>query len=219
MKNDQGSVQSHDQSAYSYDEQAREYGWSGPEILFGMCFEYISPDSKLLDIGIGTGLSSALFAKAGLEIYGIDGSVEMLHICKTKNIAKELKQYNLNDLPLPYSNSLFQHIISCGVFHFIGDLQPIFRDVSRIIKPGGLFSFTVKAEHYDRKTDSIKTNDIYYSERSPEGVEVFTHRKQYIKYLLQLLHYEELKEQLFLVQNGQENNYSTFFAHVVKYKK
>ncbi|PKM49982.1 MAG: class I SAM-dependent methyltransferase [Firmicutes bacterium HGW-Firmicutes-7] len=219
MKNDQGSVQSHDHIANSYDDQTREYGWYGHEILFGMCFEYISSNSKLLDIGIGTGLSSSLFANAGLEIYGIDGSVEMLHICKTKNIAKELKQYDLNDLPLPYSNSLFQHVISCGVFHFIGDLEPIFRDVSRIIKPGGFFSFTVKAENYDRKIDYSQTNDMYYSERSPEGVEVFAHRKQYIKSLLQLCHLEELKEQLFLVQNAQENNYSTFSAHVVKYKK
>jgi len=142
----------------------------------------------------------------------------MLHICKTKNIAKELKQSNLNNLPLPYLNSFFQHIISCGVFHFIGDLESIFRDVSRIIKPGGFFSFIVKAEHYDVTIDSCKTNDMYYSERSPEGVEIFTHRKQYIKNLLQLCHFEELKEQIFLVQNGQENNYSIFSAHVVKYK-
>ena len=218
MKNNQESVQSHTQHANLYDDQAREYGWYGPEILFGMCFEYVSPNSNLLDIGIGTGLSSALFAKAGLNIYGIDGSVEMLRICEKKHITKELKQYNLNDLPLPYPNSLFQYIVSCGVFHFIGDLEPIFRDISRVIKPGGFFSFTVKADYYG-KLDSSKTNDIYYSEQSPEGVKIFTHRKQYIKNLLKLCHFEELKEQLFFVQIDSKNNYSPFFAHVVKHKK
>ena len=37
---------------------------------------------RLLDIGIGTGLGSLPFAKTGLEIFGIDGSGEMLKCLK-----------------------------------------------------------------------------------------------------------------------------------------
>ena len=212
MRHHPDSIQSHAQYADSYDDKAREYGWCGHELLFGMSFEHLSPDSRLLDIGIGTGLSSVLFAKAGLEVYGIDGSPEMLKICEAKHIAKQLKQHDINDLPLPYSESFFQYIVSCGVFHFFGDLEPIFRDVSRIIKPGGAFLFTVKAQHYD-ETDAPNASNRYRSEISPEGVEIFTHDKRYIKKLLQLCRFEESKEQLLLVKDN-----SLYSAHVVKKK-
>jgi len=58
-----------------------------------MCFEYVNPQDRLLDIGLGTGLGSLPFAKTGLEIFGIDGSGEMLKICKSN--------------PAGYSVSLF----------------------------------------------------------------------------------------------------------------
>jgi ubiquinone/menaquinone biosynthesis C-methylase UbiE len=54
--------------------------WHGHEALFGMMFEYVLPGQPILDIGIGTGLIAALFKKAGLEVYGIDISGEMLEV-------------------------------------------------------------------------------------------------------------------------------------------
>jgi predicted TPR repeat methyltransferase len=63
-----------------------------------------NPQDRLLDIGIGTGLGSMPFAKTGLEIFGIDGSVEMLKICKSKEFATDLKQFNLQNTPRPFGN-------------------------------------------------------------------------------------------------------------------
>ena len=94
------SIKIHDECATEYDQQVREYGWFGHEILFGMCIDYISPNDFLLDVGIGTGLGSHLFAKVGLEVFGIDGSVEMLNICKSKCIAKELRDIEYSIIPL-----------------------------------------------------------------------------------------------------------------------
>ena len=61
------SIRTHNEQATEYDQQAHEYGWFGGEVLFGLSFEYMNPQDRLLNIGIGTGLSSQPFAKAGLE--------------------------------------------------------------------------------------------------------------------------------------------------------
>jgi ubiquinone/menaquinone biosynthesis C-methylase UbiE len=141
MKSDN---QNDPQKASEYDQLARKYQWYGPEILFGLCYELVKPGDKLLDIGIGTGLSSSLFFKLGLEVYGLDNSDEMLAICMKKGIAKKLKNWNLLNMPLPYLDAQFDTIISGGVFHFFEELQSIFKEIARLIKPNGTFAFATK---------------------------------------------------------------------------
>jgi len=176
-------------------------------VLFGLCFEYVNSPDRLLDIGIGTGLASVPFAKAGLEIFGIDGSIEMLNVCKAKNIAKNLKQFDLRNTPLPYSDRFFDHVISCGVFHFFGDLEPIIKEVSRIIKPKGIFAFTIEALAPGKEEGVGGHSREGYEERqSVEGVTVFMHGNGYIEGLLQGHGFDKLKEVKFLVRSAPESD-------------
>lgn len=62
----------HDQYADVYDDQVKSSGCYIHDLIFGLCYEYITSGQKLLDAGIGSGLSSQLFAKAGLKVYGMD---------------------------------------------------------------------------------------------------------------------------------------------------
>ncbi|WP_423224970.1 hypothetical protein [Candidatus Amarolinea aalborgensis] len=64
----------HDAYAADYDQQVQAYGCHVADVLFGLCYEYVQPGQRLLDAGIGSGLSAQLFAKAGLEIHGMDFS-------------------------------------------------------------------------------------------------------------------------------------------------
>lgn len=88
-------ISAHDEEAAQYDQQVREYEYYIHDVLFGMSFEYITAQDRLLDIGIGTGLAALPFGKAGLEVFGFDGSTEMLKICESKSFAKELKIFDL----------------------------------------------------------------------------------------------------------------------------
>ena len=49
------------QSAIGYDNQARKTNWFGPEVVFGLAYEFVKTGESLLDLGIGSGLSSILF--------------------------------------------------------------------------------------------------------------------------------------------------------------
>lgn len=85
----------HDAYAADYDNQVRASNCLIAEALFGLSFEYLQPGQRLLDLGIGSGLSAILFDKAGLHVYGMDFSPAMLELCRSKGIAIELKRHDL----------------------------------------------------------------------------------------------------------------------------
>lgn len=214
-KND--SIRLHDEHASEYDREARETGWFGPEVLFGLCFEYVNPSDRLLDIGIGTGLGSMPFARSGLEVFGIDGSAEMLEICRSKGFAQDLREFDLRGMPLPYSDGFFDDMICCGVFHLLGDLEPIFKEVFRVIKPGEIFAFNILAETTEKEEKAVSHNPQGYSEiRSDWGVPVFMYSGGYIEELLQGSGFLGLKELKFLVRGLHEGADDLACAYVTR---
>lgn len=70
----------------AYDDEAEATEWFGPEVAFGLTYKYIQHGQSILDIGIGTGLGSVLFRKAGLKVCGMDVSQEMLDACRSKRM-------------------------------------------------------------------------------------------------------------------------------------
>lgn len=193
------------ENASQYDEQVKEYDSYGHDVLFGMCFEYVKPNDKILDLGIGTGLASINFSKIGLKVYGLDISDEMLNICRNKSFAEELRRHNLTDDKIPYNNSYFNHIICNGVFHFLGDLGKIFSEVARIIKKDGTFAFTiVPAEVRD-----------YKKQMTTWGVPIYKHSIDYIKELLDKNRMLPLKEQRLLMKGADKVNYDMLFSIII----
>ena len=96
------NVTLHDAYAADYDAQVQACDCYIADLLFGLCFEFTRPGQRLLDAGIGSGLSSQLFAKAGLTVSGMDFSPAMLEICRAKGSAAELTQHDLERIPWPY---------------------------------------------------------------------------------------------------------------------
>jgi predicted TPR repeat methyltransferase len=211
-------ISGHDQEAHLYDQQVREYECYAHDILFGMGFEYVRPGERLLDLGIGTGLASLPFAKAGLEVFGLDGSAEMLRACESKGFAKELKCLSLLETPLPYSDCFFSHVISCGVFHFLDDLAPIVKEVSRIVGRHGVFAFTVVAPPVEKEQIAGDDMDGCREIDTAWGVSICTHSDKYVSGLLQDQGFETLKRQRFLMRGGKEDEDDMLFAAYVARK-
>jgi ubiquinone/menaquinone biosynthesis C-methylase UbiE len=157
-------IEAHDMSAAVCDNMSTLVENHGHEVLFGLAYEYLSPGDAVLDIGIGTGLSSFLFYKAGLKVYGVDGSEKMLGICREKGLAAELRLCDLEAEKWPYEDGQFKNAIACGVFHFYRELDVFFKETNRVMKKGGTFSFTVMVSEDDlqRYTDADSGVFIYY---------------------------------------------------------
>lgn len=172
------------QSAVEYDLQAQKTNWFGSEVVFGLTYEFVKPGDSLLDLGIGSGLSSLPFYKAGLHVYGLDGSSEILKVCASKGFAVELKQHDLHD-PLPYPSNFCNHVVSVAVLNFFRDLYPLFTEIARIIEGNGIFAFTVEAQKSGQE-DSYTINRVGVSKtaRVETAVRLFRHSDDYITRLI-----------------------------------
>ena len=206
MKNPADIISVHDQDAAQYDRLVHEYHSYAHDVLFGMSFAYVQPGDWLLDLGIGTGLASESFAKLGLEVYGCDGSTEMLKVCEAKAFAKELKVIDLQDMPLPYADHCFDHVVCCGVLHFFDYLETIFEEALRIIKPGGIFAFTVAAQTSAEETASDSIPKDHLEVTTPWGMPIFKHSSEYIARLLHANGFASLKTQQLVMRGGPEEN-------------
>jgi predicted TPR repeat methyltransferase len=206
------------QSASEYDAQARLSNWHGPEAVFGLTYEFVEPGQSLLDLGIGSGLSSILFHKAGLRIYGLDGSREILKICAAKNFTVELKLHDLGKLPLPYSPGSFDHVISIAVLNSFSDLGSLFTDIGRVTKEGGIYAFAVE-EQKPGQVSSYPINRVQVSEEpeAESAVVLHRHSEGYITGLLDQNHYAVIKTLEFVAfKYPAENRDIVFKAYITR---
>ncbi len=197
-----------DEYAGEYDKAGKERSWHGHEIIFGLMYYHITPGELLLDIGIGTGLGAAIFQKAGLKIYGIDGSIEMLKICKEKKVAFELKQLNLLQEKIPYGNAFFHHAIANAIFHITGDIERTMGEVKRLLKKDGIFGFTTHEKDSGMESDYKETNikGRYMKIREPYGFPVYKHTDHYVRSLLDRYDFDLLKKTKYEAFTAYEDN-------------
>ena len=193
------------EDASKYDKQVKDYDSYAHDAMFGMSYEYVSPNHKLLDLGIGTGLASINFSKIGLKVYGLDISDEMLSICRIKSFTEELRRHNLLEKRIPYNDGYFNHIICSGVFHFLGDLENIFSEAARLIQKGGIFAFTIAP---DKEID-------YTIKMTSWGVPIYKHSRNYIIRLLDKNSMSLLKELRLLLKGADKINYDMLFSIMI----
>ena len=199
-----------DSFASEYDKTIIKNDWKGPEILFDLLQKRLQSFSKILDLGIGTGESSAAFQKAGHKIFGIDSSEKMLDQCKSKNIAKELHTIDLETEDLPFPENSFQAIISNGVFHLINPLELIFSESRRILTPNGYFVFTY--QNASDVKDYKKLRDGVWEKKTATGVYTYKHEDLYIENLLQKNAFHKFNYQKFLAFKNTELNKNFYFT-------
>jgi predicted TPR repeat methyltransferase len=210
------AIEAHEQDTSQYDRQALEWGWN-PEVFFGLMWADALPGNRLLDIGIGTGLCAEPFFNAGVEISGFDGSEKMLRSCRDKHISHDLKKHLFEDVPWPYRDACFDLVIAGGVLHFLGNLELVFKEVQRVLKPEGVFGFTTAMLDKGHLKNGAWPADEAYSRvlDAASGVHIYKHSETYILRLLGTLGLAVQKKLVFLAsrnpQTGAEH-YNTLFV-------
>ena len=202
--------------AAAYDRSSEECQWYGPQVLFGLMYRYVRAGEKLLDLGIGTGLGSEDFHRAGLEVFGMDSSQSMLAECRKKGIARDLRQHSLIDVPWPYSDGAFDHVISTGVTHFLGELNEVIEEVARILKPGGIFGFDVS--EYGSADDAKYTSlaeGVYTRVEEDWGHTVYCHTPDYIMKVLSDNHFKVECDTEFLVSREPKRYFRMLICRLV----
>ena len=219
MMSSKKTINSANEFAPIYDEYTQNSQWIGTDILFEFMSQHIKPNQTLLDIGIGTGLSSLPFQKAGLKIYGLDGSTKMISICRNKKIAHKLNVTDLSKNDVWFEHINFDHAISHGVFHLIGNLELIFKRTESLLKKDGYFGFTY--EKTDEARDGYKetsTSGLFEFEHQTSGIKVYRHTEKHILDLLKSNQFQVLKKTEFLAFVDQHTKTKKHFNLIVAKK-
>lgn len=207
--------------ARDYDRGAAEQSYYGPEIMFGLMFEYLREHDRVLDIAIGTGLDAALFKKAGSRVYGIDGALEMLKICREKNVVDELKQVDLMKDPIPYPDAYFDLAVANSIFHMIENPASIFKETSRVLKKDGIFGFNFDEWQPDKYPDwtETRTKGVFTIQNPESGLNIYRHTDEFIRNILEKSGFVILKNTVFLSFRGKDGFDDFYFTAYLARKK
>jgi predicted TPR repeat methyltransferase len=108
------------------------------------------PFAHVLDLGCGTGLCGAAFRVHAQRLSGADLSPGMIEEARAKAIYDRLDVASLDTFLAAEAPESADLVLAADVFVYIGDLAPVFSGAARVLKPEGLFAFTVQrtpAEH------------------------------------------------------------------------
>jgi SAM-dependent methyltransferase len=97
----------------------------------------LAPNSRLLEIGAGTGQDSAYFQGEGLSVVAADLSPAMVERCRAKGIDAHVMDFlNLN---LPDRSFDAVYSMNCLLHVPNHDLPAVLAAIRAVLRPGGLF--------------------------------------------------------------------------------
>ncbi len=99
----------------------------------------------VLDLGCGDGLFGSELLNAGAATYtGIEGSKEMTLLAKgmTGQLGGNIRLEDLESFKA--DESQYDLIVSRFVIHYLSDINRLFEEIQKALRPGGKFVFTVQ---------------------------------------------------------------------------
>jgi ubiquinone/menaquinone biosynthesis C-methylase UbiE len=93
---------------------------------------------EVLDLGCGTGRHTQWLVGGGARVTAVDFSAGMLAEAKAK-VGEGRATWVVHDLhePLPFPAAAFDLVVSGLVLEHIGEIDPLFAEIRRVLRPGG----------------------------------------------------------------------------------
>lgn len=114
--------------------------WVNDERILGLMIDDLIEREecpKILDLGAGTGAVAKYILKknAGSDLVAVDICENMLDKISDSRIKKICTDVR----KLPFEDMSFDFIVSRQCLHYVEDLDQVLSEVSRVLKPGGIF--------------------------------------------------------------------------------
>ena len=167
-----------DRHSAAYQEGARlptDVAHYGPDIGTEADYRLLGElkGKRVLELGCGGAQCSIAFVKQGATAIGIDYSAEQLafarRLCEREGVKVELRQGDLADLAFLRGESV-DLVFSAYAFGYVEDLNRVFRQVHRVLKPNASLVFSLPHPAYDMIDDDAAEPLLIrrsYFDRSP----------------------------------------------------
>ncbi|MGX9426064.1 MULTISPECIES: class I SAM-dependent DNA methyltransferase [Bradyrhizobium] len=145
-----------DQYAPRFDEALkRDLGYCGPSLLFKAVLSARAAAKKPaffkrgIDLGCGTGLGAAAFAKNVDRFIGIDLSPGMIEQARATGLYAELEVQDMLNGLRARDDASADFILAADAMVYVCDLAPVLAEAGRVLAPGGAVAFTVETHDGD----------------------------------------------------------------------
>ena len=147
-------------------------------------------NKKILDWGCGSGLYIKKIKSKCKQIKGFDISPEMVEIAKKLNPKIEIKVGSGTKIPF---REKFDIVYASLSIHYLKDLNPVFKELKRVVKPNGYFVFST-GNILRKAAKSIKINgkkyrvlglrDYFNLKKTKEIIEVNGKKRIFFNYVI-----------------------------------
>ena len=143
-----------------------------PVSLWGLKHLDIKPDDIILDIGCGGGMNVKRMAEKAKKVYGVDYSIVSVELSSEVN-EDLIKQGQVeivegNVKSLPFEDNTFDIVTAFETVYFWPSIEDSFRQVWRVLKPGGRFVIVNEADGEEKGIKWDKVVDGMHTYNSAE---------------------------------------------------
>ncbi len=100
----------------------------------------LSPKTRVLEIGCGTGMFTEMFAQSGCSIVAVDISADLLEKAASRNLPEDRVRFLNKRFEECALDGPFDAVIGSSVLHHL-DLEAALLKIHSLLKPGGIMSF------------------------------------------------------------------------------
>jgi ubiquinone/menaquinone biosynthesis C-methylase UbiE len=116
-----------------------------------MCLAECTGGQRVLEVGFGSGVTFLNLHEHYREIHGLDLTADVDRVRKVfreRGIATEL--CNGSVLEMPYANDTFDTVLLISILEHLKphEQEPAFREIARVLKPGGQVVYGVPVERW-----------------------------------------------------------------------
>jgi len=127
-----------------------DLGYRGPALLFKAVLSARSAAGKpalfrrAIDLGCGTGLAAAAFARTVDRFIGVDLSPRMIERARTTSLYAELEVADMLQGLRARRDASADLILAADAMVYVADLPPLLAETHRVLVSGGLLAFTAE---------------------------------------------------------------------------
>ncbi|MFO1303491.1 MAG: tetratricopeptide repeat protein [Burkholderiales bacterium] len=133
-----------DNFASTFDARLRAMGYRVAEDLANRLFARIPASVDMLDLGCGTGACGVALASHKRRLVGVDLSEKMLQQAALHGVYDELHNAEVQQFLVNCPAACYDLVVAADVFVYIGDLDAVFADAARVLRPRGHFAFSTE---------------------------------------------------------------------------
>ncbi len=153
--------------------------WRAVELRVAADEQYECP---LLDLGCGDGLiGQVLFGTECRVDVGLDPWVYQLQPAAQSGVYRRVNLAEGHHMP--YASDTFATVFSNSVLEHIPEVEPVVREVGRVLRPGGQFIFTVPSDAFRHFLDGyvrpMEAGNVEQAERYAAAVDVWLEHHHY----------------------------------------